>query len=903
MTGRYSTNWNSCSVACLPESERAALQQHQVGSQISHDQILAAAQIEAQFVNQPLCALQPNQNWQRNFWASVFGIPLLRNDLFFFGVCELIAFRQPMPLPITDRRRLQSFFCKLDFHAPGDLLRKLAAEGKEAEWLIDDDNAYLLVRLPSAVAYHVATGLWASFALPDPALDVLSSVGVRVKKKIMGWHYIEELVREFVIPRLEDLESNLPQTSFSDHSAEIAAELIRVISARLLPGEDDELLQQCSHVVAGLQQFRDDVGASGMLHRVFQSRGRVCSPKMAYRSTFIIQCLLLSSHLRDAGDLKQVVVQAVKLVLPESLAKIVLGALERQDGDRVRLPTATRISRARMTVDAAYMLHCRQQNHEACANGGMVRYVMVDASVQGHFDFELIRVTSMRTCDTGNMYLLAQEAYNMWEDVISEVGGCVFPDEENIANHIAETKEKEQQLHAQICAGLEVHLLPAVVLGSGHSSLFHKFHATVHAFWLETGSPLALQEYCKSIFAFTTDQGVEYNIRKVPPVPVKQLFPWVPSSVAEETEELSLAPPRELQLELEAEVDLTRSCGIAGLLHIMHNSTMDLGRSMTTFDSVVKKMAHLSKFLARKDPKDRLLQSCFSGPITQHLQKDIKAFQVKLNTSRWGSIAVCVSELLKLEAALRYAWDSEKYGSSRPGDPAAQHGSSVDLSIVHDAISDPDFWGNLHMLESLAKVIHGCLTWIEGCPCHWELWDMNEPRFPPDVQAVWRACPLRGCRAPEIAEGAFQRLLLDLSNKRASELLTTLPRELSPESRALLLQEFERARSHLVFMVSLRLDHWRKPPWCVFGCAHPSAHISKRFLRSCLELPADTPLVQRMREQVLQFLDDEAGVDALPLLANFLGRLYFCPVAERAVEGDHAQAHSCAGTVGFDGAS
>ena len=58
-----------------------------------------------------------------------------------------------------------------------------------------------------------------------------------------------------------------------------------------------------------------------------------------------------------------------------------------------------------------------------------------------------------------------------------------------------------------------------------------------------------------------------------------------------------------------------------------------------------------------------------------------------------------------------------------------------------------------------------------------------------------------------------------------------------------------------------------------------------------------------MREQVLQFLDDEAGVDALPLLANFLGRLYFCPVAERAVEGDHAQAHSCAGTVGFDGAS
>ncbi|CAE7354391.1 unnamed protein product [Symbiodinium sp. CCMP2592] len=318
---------------------------------------------------------------------------------------------------------------------------------------------------------------------------------------------------------------------------------------------------------------------------------------------------------------------------------------------------------------------------------------------------------------------------------------------------------------------------------------------------------------------------------------------------------------------------------------------------MTTFDSVVKKMAHLSKFLARKDPKDRLLKSCFSGPITQHLQqKEIKAFQVKLNTSRRGSIAVCVSELLKVEAALRYAWDSEKYGSSRPGDAAAQHGSSVDLSIVNDAISDPDFWGNLHMLESLARVIQGCLTWIEGCPCHWELWDIKDLEFPKDVQAVWRACPVRGCRAPEIAEGALKRLLLDLSNKRASELLTTLPRELSPESRALLLQEFERARSHLVFIVNLRLDHLRKPPWCVFGCAHPSANVRKRFLRTCLQIPADTPLVaelqeRSMREQVLQFLDDEADLDALPLLAKFLGRLYFCPVAERAVEGDHAQVH------------
>ena len=59
---------------------------------------------------------------------------------------------------------------------------------------------------------------------------------------------------------------------------------------------------------------------------------------------------------------------------------------------------------------------------------------------------------------------------------------------------------------------------------------------------------------------------------------------------------------------------------------------------------------------------------------------------------------------------------------------------------------------------------------------------------------------MRGCRAPELANGDFQRMLRDLSATTASQLLANLQRELSEESRVTLLQDFKRGRQQFLFV-------------------------------------------------------------------------------------------------------
>ena len=894
LTGRYQTDWNCASLECLQDDGLQPLRADEFGQALSHDMIVGVAQIKADMIYHALALLDAGQRKQYQFWQSVFGGDCLQNALYYFGVSNFIRFRMPVKLPVTEHRRLVTFFAHLDIYSPGSLIQQLESEGNEIpEWLTADD--YLVVRLPGAAALQIARQRWSSFALPDPSRENLISVGVRVRKRMIGWKFISKLANDFVLAP-EHRDEPPGQGRFSAEFAGEVAEVIRVLVAGSQGGAmmaiNADFLQKCSRAAFLLQQLHDDMDLATMSRRIVQSRGKVCTARLPYRASFIIQCLLLSGFLRDSSDLQEVVIRAVRLVLPETLGHAVLQSLEGSDsasGQKLKLPSAAKVSRARFAADVAYMLHCRNMNQEAERAGGLTRYVMVDSSVQGHYDFELIRVTSLRTNQLGEMFSLALQLCSLWNDVVESL--AINAEESSVSEMIAKALVEETELHALLQTGIDVQQLPAVVVGSGHATLYHKLHATMHAMWLHTGSALRLETYTRSIFAIISDQGTEFSLHRIQPMLVRELFPWIPHANAAPNEH-DWAPCLADEMEMGAKVDLSNSNGIAGLLHIMHNSTMDLGRSMVTFDETVKSMSHLSKMLSRKDPKARLLQACFSDHIGRHLQTEIKAFRAKLNVSRWGSIAACVLELLKVENALRYAWDLSKYKRvTQAAEREQQHSNSIDLTVVDSAITSPDFWASLRMMESIATVVQGCLVWIESCPCHYPL---PHKEFPKKVRALWAKCPVRGCRAPELAHGELQHTLRELSTACASQLLAQLPNDITAESRALFLQDFERGRSHIVFIVNLRLDHWRQAPWCVFGCAHPDTEKSKACIERCLRLPADNKLVQElqapdMREDIQKYLAGEE-LAQLSTLRNFLGKLYFCPIAERAIEGEHAQA-------------
>ena len=460
-----------------------------------------------------------------------------------------------------------------------------------------------------------------------------------------------------------------------------------------------------------------------------------------------------------------------------------------------------------------------------------------------------------------------------------------------------ERAARERELMDEVQAALSTHLPPSVIIGSGHAKLWHKMHSVIHGLWLETGSATLLDAFCRAVVAFTTDQGTESGLSKVPILRVTSVLPWMPKPQAEQSEH-DLAPgPDNVAQHENAVIDLTGSVSIAGLLHIAHNSTNDLAKSMEQFDTVVAQMQAVSRLLRKKDSKARLLESCFSDPVGLHLRSDLRSFSAKVHTGRWGTIAECIDQLLLVELALRFGWDIQKFGRGRTED-------SVDVQAASDAIGSATFWAYLRMLQHLTSIITAATTWAESCPCHYKLEKLGKSQAGKrlNLKKQWSKCPLRGCRSAELASGGFLDVLRGLSETTAGHLLTALPRDISFAERGVILQEYERGRSHLLFVFSVRLEFWQHAPWCIFQCGHMNPEIQKEGLRKCLSLPATHPLLVELQAPELSaearaYVEGaEESLASLTLLSRFAAKLLCCPTAERAVEGDHAQAmliHFC----------
>ena len=846
---------------------------HRLG--IREDFVLCVALIAAQSVYHDLALqVQPGQREQYSYWSSVFGP--MDGRLYYFELLDVVAFKEPIEIPVAVFHRLQSFFVELDLRSPARMAQVLRDQGVDLPpWF--DENDHLCLRMPSAFAYMASIGAWQSLAVPNPRLDYLFHRQRRERSTVVGWKCCLQLQSDFpAVPRSAAQEAfreePLPLTA---RNALEAADVIRALAQKLnLQDQGPEgrlLLDQCRQAACVLQSFHDQLDPVSMQHGALEMRGRAGCSKLPYQAHFLVQCMMLTYHMRDAAALKKVLARAVQVVVPRAFAHAILEPL--QDGT-MKIPSASTLSRARLTTDVAFMLSVRSANARQSDN--VVRYVMVDSSVQGHHDLELIRCVCLDTLKAEQMFHKALDLFQLWREP-----------EQDPAVPDAERVREERDLMASIADGLSTHLLPSVVLGGGHTSLWHKYHAVAHAMWLETGAAPLLETFSKSVFAFTTDQGVETGLCKVPILRASSVLPWMPVP-EDEAGDHDWAPAADLAGQhYAAVIDFTQAVGVPGMLHIVHNSTNDLSKAVQHFDEIISQMTALSRLLRKRDSKARLLETCFSDHVGRFLQDEIRRFSAKLHTGRWGTIAACVEELLQVEAPLRFGWDLAKFGRNR------QQEDSVDVAVVDAAVKSSFFWGFLHMLKILTDVVQTAMHWSESCPCHWGL-DRRIAKVN-KLQKQWLSCPLKGCRGPELASGGFLEVLRDLAETSAGQLLTQLPRDVGPAERATLLQEFERGRAHLLFVLSMRLEHWRHEPWKAFACGHFEDTKRKEAFQECLSMRPSHPLLQElhqpaMADEARQYITGaQPSVHELPLLSSFMAKLAFCPTAERAVEGDHAQ--------------
>ena len=875
---RYSTDFNAAALE-RTDLKQLSLQERRARG-VCADRVLGFARIQADSVYDSLMLLaDPGQRSQYSFWASVFGP--MSGRLFFFRVVEAVRLQQPIEIPIL-KWTMRSFFVRLDHH---HLLSSTTLKDTVLQQGIDlpawfEESSFLCVRLPAPFACKIASAEWGSFALPDPDHDHAFHKERR-RLKIIGWKHVLDLQADF--PRAIPGES-LENTELTSGKALRAADTIRLLAARLLDSEEPELLQACREAATILQAFHDELDPVNMHQGILELRGRSSSKRctLPYQARFLIQSLMLCYHLRDASDLKKVLIRAVELIVPRGFRAAVLEPLKANDTCKV--PSPSTLSRGRLIADVAYML-CMREIHEASLQKSCVRFLMVDASVQGHYDFELIRCVSVDASRSQDLVRAAQSLFSLWRPRL-EAG-------EAVDNFAEEASARERDAFELIAACVDVHLPPSVVIGSGFASLYHKYHAVIHALWLETGSASLLSQYCASIFGFTSDQGVEFGLSKVPPLRAVQVLPWMPLP-SRHMDMHDWAPAEQVeQVHQAAMIDFRGSVSVAGCLHIIHNSTSDLAKSMPHFDDMVTSIQAVSRLLRRRDSKERLLQTCFADNVGRHLQSTIRSFTAKVHKGRWGSLSDAVEQLLKVERSLRWGWDVAKYGAHRP--QAGQDTEGVDVAAADAAITSCFFWGYVHMLAGLTGVTQAALSWAEGCPCHSDLPTQGVPK---DVLRQWAKCPLRGCRGPDLAAGKFMDVLRTLGDRSASHLLTSLPRDVSLQERAVLLREFELGRAHLLFVLSLRFQFWKSLPWSIFGCGHVDEAISKDFLQrsSQLQCSNDCRLLSELQSpelaaEVVAYLVEGAALSGLVLLPRYLLKLMFFPTAERAVEGDHAQAH------------
>ena len=124
--------------------------------------------------------------------------------------------------------------------------------------------------------------------------------------------------------------------------------------------------------------------------------------KWQYTATKLVQSLLLSRKLRCRSNLKRVIEDALKLILPAQLVQDILLAAS-AGHDKMSVPSTTVLSKANLFVDAAFMLTMQRrfQRELEHADDVYLRFPLIDGSPYGgrHWqNFEMRMVKRSNLC-------------------------------------------------------------------------------------------------------------------------------------------------------------------------------------------------------------------------------------------------------------------------------------------------------------------------------------------------------------------------------------------------------------------------------------------------------------------------------------------------------------------------
>ena len=342
-------------------------------------------------------------------------------------------------------------------------------------------------------------------------------------------------------------------------------------------------------------------------------------------------------------------------------------------------------------------------------------------------------------------------------------------------------------------------------------------------------------------------------------------------------------------------VSFAFSLGVAGLLHIIHNASNDLGAAMVHFDAQVDRLSVLAKFVRERHTQQRLLAKCFPDtmPGASQMREMLRTFHAHCYRNRWSTVARCALEMDRVLPALQSGWNLVKYME-------APDTHDVVLQQVNATIVDPFFEGYLRLLRGFGETVLHLISWAESCPCHWHLlkshgWRASEASA---EQASLLSCPFRGRRAAELAAGDFMQELGSLCSMQFAELSSKLPAQLTDAQRRELLHDYELGRSYLLTVFVLKLSHWQCMPWRAAALAYPEVDRARTIWPEVVYVAEHGTLHEKESLQVLleepvfsegTLWHEGSDLCAVEHFMAVVGGLALTPTAERRIEGQHAK--------------
>lgn len=150
------------------------------------------------------------------------------------------------------------------------------------------------------------------------------------------------------------------------------------------------------------------------------------SSRRPYQVAFLVKAVTLSSLLRTASSMPEVLQSAAGIMLPEVLQPAFKQMLQTC---RSCTPHERTISRRKLLLDGGFMLYQRGINSQvgtvSHSNATVVRYLMADAATQHGREFEHIMLASVKSEDVRELFHIACSLQDVWSlGFASAMGIC-----------------------------------------------------------------------------------------------------------------------------------------------------------------------------------------------------------------------------------------------------------------------------------------------------------------------------------------------------------------------------------------------------------------------------------------------------------------------------------------------